>query len=92
MSHLASDVGSWEEVRDRLNQILRGWLAYFSYSSRATAYREVNPYLSARVRHFLTRRHKVQSRGAERFGDERVFGELRVDSAWPAPADSVSLR
>ena len=22
---------TWEEVRDRLNQILRGWSAYFSY-------------------------------------------------------------
>ena len=43
--------GEWEEVRARLNQILRGWSAYFRYGSRATAYREVNNYVSERVRH-----------------------------------------
>ena len=85
------NVGEWEAVRARLNQILRGWSAYFSYGSRATAYREVNRYVSARVRHFLTRRHKVQSRGTERFGDERVFGELRVIRLAPPP-DCVSLQ
>jgi RNA-directed DNA polymerase len=61
---LSVNVGEWEEVRGRLNQILRGWSAYFSYGSRATAYREVNNYVSDRVRHFLKRRHKVQSRKA----------------------------
>ncbi len=82
---IPGNVGGWEEVRDRLNQILRGWSAYFSYGSRATAYREVNRYVSARVRHFLKRRHKVQSRGTERYGDERVFGELRVLRLGPPP-------
>ena len=75
---IPGNVGRWEEVRDRLNQILRGWSAYFSYGSRATAYREVNNYVSERVRHFLKRRHKVQSRGTIRFGGKRVFGELKV--------------
>jgi RNA-directed DNA polymerase len=28
---IPGNVGGWEEVRDRLNQILRGWSAYFSY-------------------------------------------------------------
>jgi RNA-directed DNA polymerase len=64
--------------------ILRGWSAYFSYSSRATAYREVNNYVSDRVRHFLKRRHKVQSRGAEYYG-KRVFGELKVVRLGPPP-------
>jgi len=63
------------EVRDRLNHILRGWWsAYFP----AAPTPEVNRYVAARVRHFLTRCHKVQSRGTERYGDEWVFGELRV--------------
>src|SRR6266705_353982 len=89
---IPGNVGSWEEVRDRLNQILRGWSAYFSYGSRATAYREVNRYVSERVRHFLTRRHKVQSRGTERYGDERVFGELRVIRLGPPPRLAGTLR
>jgi RNA-directed DNA polymerase len=82
---IPGNVGSWEEVRVRLNQILQGWSAYFSYGSRATAYREVNRYVSARVRHFLMRRHRVQSRGTKRFGDERVFGELGVTRLGPPP-------
>jgi RNA-directed DNA polymerase len=79
------NVGKWEEVRARLNQILRGWSAYFSYGSRATAYREVNNYVSDRVRHFLKRRHKVQSRGTEHYGYPRVFGELKVFRLGPPP-------
>jgi RNA-directed DNA polymerase len=85
------NVGEWEEVRGSLNQILRGWSAYFSYGSRTTVYREVNNYVSDRVRHFLKRRHKVQSRGTEHYGYQRMFGETQSTSAWPAPANCVSL-
>jgi len=82
---IPGNVGEWEEVRARLNQILRGWSAYFSYGSRATAYREVNNYVSDRVRHFLQRRHKVQSRGTEQYGYQRIFGELKVLRLGPPP-------
>jgi hypothetical protein len=68
----------WVEVRERLNQILRGWSAYFSYGTRTTAYRAVDNYVYHGVRQFLRRRHKVPSRGTRRFSDEVVFGELRV--------------
>jgi RNA-directed DNA polymerase len=73
-----SNTGTWEEVRDRLNQILRGWSAYFSYGTRTAAYRAVDNYVYNSVRHFLRRRHKVQSRGTTRFSDEVGFGELGV--------------
>ena len=73
-----SNTGAWEEVRDRLNQILRGWSAYFSYGTRTAAYRAVDNYVYQSVRHFLRRRHKVQSRGTRRFSDEVVFGKLGV--------------
>ena len=73
-----SNTGSWAEVRDRLNQILRGWSAYFSYGTRTQAYRAVDNYIYERARHFLRRRHKVQSRGTTRFTDDVVFGELGV--------------
>jgi RNA-directed DNA polymerase len=69
---------TWPEVRDRLNQILRGWSAYFSYGTRATAYLAVDNYVYECVRHFLRRRHKVQSRGTTRFSLKAVFGELGV--------------
>ena len=70
------NVGTWAEVRDRLNQILRGWSAYFRYSTRKQAYRAVDNYVYDRARHFLRRRHKVPTRGTRRFPAEVVFGEL----------------
>jgi len=75
---VCSNVGPWPEVRDRLNRILRGWSAYFGYGTRLIAYRAVDTYVLERARHFLRRRHKVQSRGAYRFSDAVVFGELGV--------------
>jgi RNA-directed DNA polymerase len=75
---LPGNTGTWEEVRDRLNQILRGWSAYFSYGTRTMAYRAVDNYVYNSVRHFLRRRHNVQSRGTRQFSDEVVFGELGV--------------
>ena len=73
-----SNTGTWEEVRDRLNQILRGWSAYFSYGTRTAAYGAVDNYVYESVRHFLRRRHQVQSRGTDRFSIKAVFGELGV--------------
>ncbi len=75
---IPSNVGTWLEVRDRLNSILQGWSAYFSYGTRLMAYRAVDNYVLERARHFLRRRHKVQSRGAMCFSDDMVFGELGV--------------
>ena len=72
------NVGTWPEVRDRLNRMLRGWSAYYSYGTRMPAYRAVDNYVYQSVRNFLRRRHKVQSRGTRRFSDEVVFGKLGV--------------
>ena len=72
------NVGAWPEVRTRLNQILHGWSAYFSYGTRTTAYRAVDNYVYERARNFLRRRHKVSSRGTTRFSAQAVFGELGV--------------
>lgn len=73
-----SNVEPWEQVRDRLNQKIRGWSGYFSYGTRTLAYRAVDNYVYQSVRSFLTRRHKVPSRGTRRFSDEVVFGALGV--------------
>jgi RNA-directed DNA polymerase len=73
-----SNIGNWEEVRDRLNQTLRGWSAYFSYGTRLLAYRAIDHHVYERVRDFLTRRHGVKSRGTRRFSDQVVYGELGV--------------
>jgi RNA-directed DNA polymerase len=42
----------WDEVKDELNRVLRGWANYFSYGTRFMAYRAVDNYVWERVRHF----------------------------------------
>jgi len=68
----------WEEVRDRLNQKLRGWQAYFALGSTARAYRGLDEYVEERVRHFLRRRHKVSTQGTRLFPMTQVYGPLGV--------------
>jgi len=71
----------WTEVRDRLNAVLRGWSGYFSYGTRLMAYRAVDNYVDDAVRHFLRRRHKVQSRATRSFPIKEIFetyGVLRL--------------
>jgi len=70
--------GSWREVRDQLNSLLRGWSTYFCYGTRLPAYRAVDQHVYDRARHFLVRRHKVQGRGTRRFSSQTIFGELGV--------------
>jgi len=74
------NVSPWKDVRCRLNQMLRGWSAYFCYGTRMMAYGAVDKYVCDRVRQFLKRRHKVSSRGTKMFREETVFGELGVFS------------
>ena len=69
------EMGTWPEVRNRLNRLLRGWSTYFGYGSRLSAYRAIDNHVSERVRNFLTRRHKVAGRGSRRFSDDHVFGD-----------------
>ena len=60
----------------RLNRGLRGWANYFSYGTRLMACRAIDNYVYASARHFLTGRHKVPTRGTQRFPAEQVFGRL----------------
>jgi len=70
--------GSWREVRDQLNSLLRGWSTYFCYGTRLPAYRAIDQHVYDRVRHFLVKRHNVQGRGTRRFSSQTIFGELGV--------------
>ena len=73
-----SNVAPWEEVRDRLNQKLKGWKAYFGLGNPWKAYEVLDEHVEERVRHFLRRRHKVPSQGTHQFSMKRIFGELGV--------------
>ena len=57
------NTGPWPEVAARVNRIVVGWSNYFSHGTLFFAYRAVDNHLYDRVRHFLRRRHKVQSGG-----------------------------
>lgn len=75
------NVGTWEQVRDQLNRLLRGWAAYFSHGTRAAAYQAVNRYVHDRVCHFLRRRQQLRSRGAVRYSANvlsRAYGVLQL--------------
>lgn len=73
-----SNKGAWPEVRTRLNRLLVGWSAYFSYGGLASAYEAVDRHVYDRTRNFLCKRHKVQGRGTRQFSREYVYGELAV--------------
>jgi RNA-directed DNA polymerase len=73
-----SNQAPWDEVKGKLNRVLRGWANYFGYGTRYQAYRAVDNYVYERARHFLGRRHKVPTRGTRRFSAEVVFEELGV--------------
>jgi RNA-directed DNA polymerase len=83
--------GSWPEVRDQLNRLLRGWSAYFSYGTRAPAYEAVDRHVYDRVSNFLRKRHKLQGRGtkqvsggniSEKLGVVRLRRQQRVSPPW----------
>jgi RNA-directed DNA polymerase len=77
--HLApNNVAPREEMRDRLNQKLKGWKAYFGLGSPSKAFEVLDYYVEERVRHFLRRRHKVQSQGTRQFSMRRICGEPGV--------------
>jgi RNA-directed DNA polymerase len=68
----------WPEVRKQLNASLRGWAAYFSYGACMKAYRIGDNHVYQTVRHFLRRRHKVQTRGNRRFSVREIYGTYGV--------------
>ena len=70
--------GAWDDVRARLNRILRGWSAYFAYGALASAYEAVDRHVYDRARNFLRQRHKAHGRGVDRFSREHIYGELAV--------------
>ncbi len=70
--------GALPEVRTRLNRLLGGWSAYFSYGSLSSAYQAVDDHVYDRVRSFLCKRHKEPGRGTKRFSREYVYAELGV--------------
>ena len=72
------NMGAWDEVRDTLNRLLRGWCGYFSPGSHYTTDRAIEAHLYDHVRNFLARRHKLPSRGTRHIRKDAVFGTMGV--------------
>ena len=72
------NMGAWDEVRDTLNRLLRGWCGYFSPGSHYTTDRAIEAHLYDRVRNFLARRHKLPSRGTRHIRKDAVFSTMGV--------------
>jgi RNA-directed DNA polymerase len=68
--------GRWDEVRDTLNRLLRGWCGYFSPGTHYVTDREIEFHLYDRVRNFLVRRRKMPARSIGPYSMTAVFGEL----------------
>jgi RNA-directed DNA polymerase len=67
----------WEEIRDELNRILRGWANYFAYGSPHAAFRRVDLHVAERAQNLLRRRHQLP-RATKRFGYTELHQQLGV--------------
>jgi RNA-directed DNA polymerase len=70
----------WPQVRNRLNRLLAGWSAYFSYGARTSAYQAVDHHVRDRVRRLLAQPHKEPGRGTRRFSWSDIQGKFGVAS------------
>ena len=60
----------------RLNQMLTGWGNYFRLGAVSSDYRWLDYHTGQRVRQWLRRKHKVQSRRSSRFGWHTLYQQL----------------
>ena len=67
----------WEEIRDELNQFLKGWAGYFEYGMPYASFRVLDIHIAQRVRNLLRRRHKLPTSTAH-FNYAEVHRRLGV--------------
>jgi RNA-directed DNA polymerase len=70
--------GAWEEVRDKLNRLMRGWCGYFSPGSHYATDRVIEAHVYDRVRNFIARRRKLPTHGSRQISMDAVYGTLGV--------------
>jgi len=64
------------EMVKRLNQKLGGWANYFKLGPVTPAYRFIDRYTTTRLRRWLCRKHKQDSRALKRYPDEYLYQKL----------------
>ena len=65
-----------EVVVARLNRRLVGWANYFRLGSVSKAYRAVDSHVTARLRRWLCKKHKLPGAGMTRFPDDYLYQTL----------------
>ena len=70
-----SNKGRWEEVRGRLNQILRAWSAYFSNGTRATG-------VSGGLRATFMRAYGISYEASPGAHTPNVLASQRCSASW----------
>ena len=69
----------WEEIRDEVNRMLKGWANYFWFGTPRPAFHSLDTHVTERARNFLRRRHK-ESKGTARFTYKEVHGKYGLVS------------
>ncbi len=64
------------ELIGAINHRLRGWSQYFNYGSLWKAYVELDQFTQERVRCWLARKHKLDTRGENRFPAKYIYSTL----------------
>lgn len=65
-----------EVVIRRLNERIRGWVAYFYYGNCSRDLKSLKRFVEQRVRIYLKRKHRVKSWGYEAFPDKYLYSHL----------------
>jgi len=76
------------EVVAEINQVSRGWAAYFACSHHARSFRQLNHFITERLRRWLRRKHQTAGM-YERWSDEvlhRTYGLQTMVGDWTPPS------
>ncbi len=73
-------------VIERVNEVIRGWVAYFYYGNCSASLSSLRTYLVRRIRIYLRRKHHFRGYGYKRFPDEyfyRTLGLYKIPTTAP---------
>lgn len=67
---------STEEIIERVNEEVRGWVGYYYYGNCSKKLAKVKSFLEERVRIYLRRKHRIRSRGYKAYPNSYLYDRL----------------